>query len=104
MEDLIWISDKQILERIGKRVKTHRLQRRATRTSTALAAGIANSTLEKIENGDNYNILSLIQLLRILGQLDDLSLLTKEQDISPSEYEKILQGRKQRKRGSIPFI
>ncbi len=99
MEDLRWLSDKQILKKIGKRVKQTRLSIGATRASVCKAASVAMSTLEKIENGENHNLLSLIQVLRMLDRLDDLNGLAREEELSPIELEKILNGRKERKRG-----
>lgn len=100
MEDIIWLSDKQILTKIGNHIKSSRLSRGATRSSVAESAGVATSTLEKIENGDNFNMLSLIQVLRVLGLLDDLQHLAAEPEISPIAYERFLKGQKTRKRGT----
>lgn len=100
MQDLIWLTDKQILGRIGSHIKNYRLSMGVTRASVAKSAGIATSTLEKIENGENFNILSLVRVLRILGHLDELDLLSAEQEMSPIAYEMFLKEQKTRKRGT----
>jgi transcriptional regulator with XRE-family HTH domain len=61
-------------------------------------AGIARSTLTLLENGSGGNLLSLIQVLRILDQLAIFSQLQRPVQISPLLLAK--QAKAKRKRAS----
>ena len=47
---------------------------------------VSVSTIKKIEDGQIKSFDSLLRLMRILGKLDLLQELTKEEKLSPNEY------------------
>ena len=63
------MSDPAMLEQLGEFVKQTRLQQNKTQQQVATAAGINRSTMVQIEKGAGGTLLSLIQILRALEQL-----------------------------------
>ena len=66
-----WVamSDKALAEHIGDFVKHHRIEQNKTQESIAEAAGISRSTLSLLERGESVTVPTLIQVLRVLDQL-----------------------------------
>ena len=85
------LSDTIILNRIGNHLKTVRLRQNITQQSLADAAGVSLSTLKKIEKGEIGSFDSLLRVLRTLGKLDVLQPLVDEEQLSPSEYNNLVQ-------------
>ena len=69
------LSDRQILVKLGVFIKTTRLQQNKTQQQMAEIAGVNRSTIVQIENGSGSTMLSLIQVLRALDQLDRKSVV-----------------------------
>ena len=63
------LSDNAVLAQIGLFIQQSRLQQNKNQQQIADAAGINRSTLSQIENGKGGTLISLIQILRVLGQL-----------------------------------
>ena len=64
---------------LGARLKDSRLRRRFSMETVCSRAGISRPTLYKIEMGDpSVAIGSYVQVLRVLGLLEDLSTLAQE--------------------------
>ncbi len=64
---------------LGQRLKDARLRRRFSMETVCVRAGISRPTLSKIEQGDpSVAFGNYVQVLRVLGLLDDLSLIAKE--------------------------
>lgn len=85
-DDIYALSDDQILEKIGERVRMARLKQNITQESLAENAQISLSALKRIEKGEIGSLESLIRVLRILNLLDDLLGLVQQPSISPNEY------------------
>lgn len=67
------------LAALGQRLKDARLRRRFSMETVCARAGISRTTLYKIESGDSSTAFGYyVQVLRVLGLLDDLSFLAKE--------------------------
>lgn len=82
-------TDKAILQEIGERVKTYRLQANYTQKQLADKAGLSSYTLQKLEYGESANLSTFIQVIRALGQIDQLAkLLEPMGQISPLELLK----------------
>jgi transcriptional regulator with XRE-family HTH domain len=82
------LSDMAILQRIGAFVKHHRMDQNKSQDQLATAAGISRSTLSLLERGEKVNLITLIQVLRVLDQLAWLASFEVKQTISPIEYLK----------------
>lgn len=71
-------SDRALRE-LGQRLKDARLRRRFSMDTVCVRADISRPTLYKIEKGEpSVAFAAYIQVLRVLGLLDDLALIAKE--------------------------
>lgn len=92
------MSDKALLEQIGKFVQWHRLNQNKSQDHVAEAAGISRSTLSLLERGEKVRIDTLIQVIRVLDLLYIMDVFKIKEQISPLEYAKLQ--KKQRKQAS----
>lgn len=90
------MSDPAILEQLGEFVKQTRLQQNKTQQQVAIAAGINRSTMVQIEKGAGGTLLSFIQVLRALGQLQIFEHFEVKQQFSPLQLAKLEQNKRQR--------
>jgi transcriptional regulator with XRE-family HTH domain len=90
------INDAAIMELIGQYVRDCRLKQNKTQQQVATAAGIYRSTLVFMEKGRGGTLSSLIQVLRVLGQLHLFEIFKVEQKLSPLQLAKLEHGRRQR--------
>lgn len=95
--DIAQLSDMAILQMIGDFVKKKRIGINKTQDELAAEAGMSRSTLSLLERGEKVNLITLIQVLRVLGELQLLEVFETRQQISPLEYIK-LQKKNQRQR------
>jgi transcriptional regulator with XRE-family HTH domain len=64
---------------MGERLKDARLRRRFSMETVCIRANLSRPTLYKIEHGDpSVSIGHYIQVLRVLGLVEDLALIAKE--------------------------
>jgi len=67
------------LAALGQRLKDARLRRRFSMATVCARADISRPTLSKVEKGDPSVAFGIyVQVLRVLGLLEDLALLAKE--------------------------
>ncbi len=101
-ENIYMLPDGEIRRRLGQKIRHLRLRQNYTQASLAEQAQVSVTTLKKIEKGDISYFDSLMRVLRILGELDVLSPLIKEEEMSPNEYFEFVEAsrKKQRKRAS----
>lgn len=78
-----FLSDLEIIRKIGKNIRTTRLNRNITRDELQNTSGIHSKTIGEIENGKNVTLSTLIAILRGLNMLDRLEALTEEANFSP---------------------
>ncbi len=90
------ISDVAILQNIGSFVQQIRISQNKTQAQVAAAAGVHRSTMVKLESGNGVQLLSLIQILRALNQLQVLATLHYEPSISPIAMVKMQLARRKR--------
>jgi transcriptional regulator with XRE-family HTH domain len=97
-----WVamSDIAIIGEIGKFIKHKRLEQNKTQAQVAKDAGINRWTISQIENGESITISTLIQILRVLDLLHLLSIFEIDEKISPIEYAKLREKKRQRARSS----
>ena len=93
------LSDRAILEEIGSFIKNTRLEMNKTQEQLAKEAGISRFTLGNLENGNGSNLISLIQVLRMLNKLDLLENFRIEQKISPIKLAEMEMNRRMRASG-----
>lgn len=91
-------TDNEIINELAKRVKKRRLNLNITQKELALKSGLHPQTIKNFESGKSANLLILIQILRVFGDLDTLDLFIPDPGISPVQLLK-LKG-KERERAS----
>lgn len=77
------LTDAAFLNRLGTFIKHHRLDQNKTQKQLAEEAGVNRTTLVELEKGKNANLLTFIQLLRALKQLQVMEQFVAEPLISP---------------------
>jgi transcriptional regulator with XRE-family HTH domain len=77
------LSDSAIIREVGLAVRQMRVQAQLTQQEVATRAGIDRVTLSKFENGASANLLTFIQVLRVVDQLDVLNALQDGATPSP---------------------
>ncbi len=92
------MSDKSLIQIIGKFIQSHRLNQNKSQNQVATSAGISRSTLSLLERGEKVRIDSLIQVLRVLDLLYVMDVFKVQEQISPIEYAKLK--KKKRKHAS----
>lgn len=77
------MNDDHIALQIGEFVKYHRMQQNKTQDILAKDAGISRSTLSLLERGGIVTVATLIQVLRVLDQLQVFAGFTITRQRSP---------------------
>jgi len=77
------MSDDAIIQTIGDFVKHHRLQQNIKQKDLAEKAGINRTTLSDLEMGKRCQLITLIQVLRILNKLHVFESFEVKNQISP---------------------
>lgn len=94
MEDLYMLSDLQLQQKIGERLKSDRLMQNMTQANLAEDAGVSVSSIKKIEEGKIGSFVSLLRVMRVLGELDVLQPITEARTLGPNEYYELVSSRK----------
>jgi transcriptional regulator with XRE-family HTH domain len=90
------MTDKALAAYIGTFVKQKRLEQNRTQDSIATEAGISRSTLSLLERGETVTVTTLIQVLRVLDQLQVMNSFTVQKTISPLMLAKMEQKKRKR--------
>jgi len=93
------MSDTAIISTIGSFVKNKRLEQNMTQAQLAEKAGINRATLSLFENGVNCNLITFIQILRVLKLLHMLNDFQFTNELSPIQLAKIEKAQKIRATG-----
>jgi len=78
-----FLSNPQIEQELGKRLKNRRLELNLTQTQLATKTGLSRRTITAIENGEGSTLTTLVILLRALNALDTLEQFLPDPGISP---------------------
>ena len=92
------MTDDMILRAMGEFVRFHRLEQDLTQEQLAERAGVHRTTIRDVELGKRSTLLTLIQVLRSLDQLQVLKHFKVSNEMSPLQLAKL--DMKQRKRAS----
>ena len=93
------MSDDALITHIGAFIKHHRISQNTTQHDLASKAGISRSTLSLLEQGESVNLSTLIQILRVLDQLQVLNSFSTQEQISPLALAKMQKEKRQRASG-----
>lgn len=92
-------SDKGLTEQIGAFVRHHRMEQNKTQGELAKAAGISRSTLSLLERGETVTVTTLIQVLRVLDQLNIMSVFEVRKTLSPLALARLQKEKRKRAGG-----
>ncbi|HNX77790.1 MAG TPA: helix-turn-helix domain-containing protein [Candidatus Rifleibacterium sp.] len=99
----IYPSSAKELEALGQRLKDARLRRRFSMETVCARADISRPTLYKVENGDpSVAMGSYLQVLRVLGLVEDLSFIAREDVLGRRLQDEALPHRKRAPRKPRP--
>lgn len=90
------LSDPAILERVGTGLKQLRLKKNITQGELSKISGLDRTTISQLENGRAATLLTLVQVLRALDELDLLDVFSFEQEVSPLAMAKLKKTSRQR--------
>jgi len=94
--NIFGMSDKAIIKEIGRRVKRKRLESNLTQQDIADLAGISRPTVSDLERGNPFEIMTLIQVLRVLDALDEIDSFLPDPGFSPLQLAKLRGKERQR--------
>lgn len=94
------MSDQALADHIGQFVKHHRLEQNKTQDALSHAAGISRSTLSLMERGETVTLATLIQVLRVLDQLQVMEAFEVQERISPLALAKAEKQQRKRARST----
>ena len=92
------LTEQQILEELGKRLKSIRLNNNMSQKELGDIIGKRPDEISRIESGKPITLISLLRILRALNKLENLEQAIKPPEISPVEMLKLEE--KKRKRAS----
>jgi transcriptional regulator with XRE-family HTH domain len=87
--DPYFLSDVEIIGRIGKKLRAVRLNSGTTREELQMITGINKKTIGDAESGKNVTIGTFIAILRGLNMFDKLNELLREEPVSPVMMAKL---------------
>lgn len=93
------MSEKAVLEELGRRIQTQRLNENLAQAEVASKA-VSRRALQNLESGRGCTLSLLIRVLRAMGKLGQLEPFLPEPGLSPIQLAK-LKGR-ERRRAFVP--
>jgi transcriptional regulator with XRE-family HTH domain len=93
------MTDKAVLEELGRRIQSQRLNANLVQADVAQKAGISRRALQNLESGRVCTLSLLIRVLRALGKLGQLETLLPESGPSPIQLAKLKGRERQRASG-----
>ncbi len=91
----LYSSSAKELEALGQRLKDARLRRRFSMETVCARADISRPTLYKVEKGDPSVAMGMyVQVVRVLGMVEDLGLIAKEDTLGRRLQDEALPHRK----------
>lgn len=89
------MTDQAVAKELGLRLKQQRLNKDFSQKNIADRAGISITAVQGAERGET-TIMTMIKILRVLGNLEQLDVFLPEPKISPLQMSK-LEGKKRQK-------
>ncbi len=90
------MSDRAILREIGRRLRRRRLDKNLSQQTLADTAGLSRTTVSDLERGAPAGVLTLVQILRALGALEELDAFLPDPGPSPLELARMKGRERQR--------
>lgn len=85
------ITDQELLQRIGCKLKEIRLEQNIKQKELAEKAGLSMFSISQMETGHNTSMQSIIQVLRALGRMDmlDAFILYKDEENPLADRQRV---------------
>ncbi len=96
------MTDDMIIKAIGEYIRSIRLERNWTQKQLGDRAGVHRTTIRDLELGKRSTLLTLLQVLRSLDQLQTLKNFKLSKELSPLELVKLEINERKRASGSKP--
>lgn len=100
MIDIYASTDTRLVELIGSKIRSLRLNRNMSQASLAANSGVAVTVVQRLEKGVGCTLFNLVKILRGLQQLELLNDFFKENPVSPRMLAKLSNAEKKRKRAT----
>jgi len=84
------MTDEEILKKIGQKLKEIRVEANIKQRDLAEKSGLSMFSISQMETGHNTSLLSLIQVLKVLGRMELLEPFLKEHEVNPELIEKFI--------------
>lgn len=94
------MTDDMVIKTIGDYIRHIRLEKNLTQAELADRSGVHRTTIRDLELGKRSTLLTLIQVLRSLDQLQTLKNFKVSKELSPLELAKIEMSERKRASGS----
>ncbi len=94
------MTDDMIIKTIGEYIRSIRLDRNLTQEQLGDRAGVHRTTIRDLELGKRSTLLTLIQVLRSLDQLQTLKNFKVSKELNPLELAKLEINERKRASGS----
>ncbi len=94
------MTDDMIIKAMGEYIRSVRLDRNLTQEQLGNRAGVHRTTIRDLELGKRSTLLTLIQVLRSLDQLQTLKNFKVSKELSPLELAKLEINERKRASGS----
>src|SRR5688572_9281207 len=89
MSHLLFNSDREVAEFVGRRLRQYRTVMGLTRQEVADRMGVSLSTVRNVEKGVSGTIDHLVAYLRATGRLEQLNALVEPPQLSPLMMTKV---------------
>jgi len=101
------LSNREIIEKIGKKIRDIRLNGNITRSNLQYASGVHVKTIGDAEDGKNVTLITLVAILRGLNALHLIEHLVEDEMVSPAALYRNNEKPRERARGEairrIPY-
>lgn len=81
----LWLSNDEVLEQLGLRIKELRLKSNLGQKELAKEIAVSGRTLRRLESGEGASMETFINIVRFFSEMDKLDAFFKFEDISPQE-------------------
>ncbi|XCP85231.1 hypothetical protein ABXS75_00010 [Roseburia hominis] len=79
-------NNETIMMELGQRIRDTRIRMQITQAGMAEQSGVAIRTIVRMEKGESVYLDSMLNVLRVLGVLENLNLLLQEQELAPHSF------------------
>lgn len=85
------ITDVELLQKIGSKLKEIRLEQNVKQKELAEKSGLSMFSISQMETGHNTSVQSIIQVLRALGRIDllDAFIFNKEEESPVADRQRV---------------